>query len=64
MPVPAGIIRNPNRSTLVALIQMTPQFCSTANLDHPHDTEVTKGHFMTVSLSIRWPKSPKDIGNL
>jgi hypothetical protein len=42
---------------------MTPQFCGTANLDGPHDTEVTKGHFMTVNLSINRPIGPKDIGH-
>jgi hypothetical protein len=63
MPVSTGIIRNPHRSTLIALIQMTPQFRSTANFDGPHDTEVTKGHFMTVNLSISRSIGPKDIGH-
>jgi hypothetical protein len=61
MPVTAGIVRNPNRGAVVTLIQMTPQFCGTANLDGPHDPMMSNGNLM--SFSISRPKSPEDIGN-
>jgi hypothetical protein len=46
---------------VVALIQMTAQFCGTANLDRPHNPMMSKGHRM--SFTISRPKSPKEIGN-
>jgi len=62
MPVAAGVIRNPNGSAVIALIQMTSQFCGAANLDRPHDPMMSQGHLM--SFSISRPKNPKDICNL
>jgi hypothetical protein len=47
---------------VIALIQMTAQFGGTANLDRPHNPEMSNGHLM--SFSISWPKSLKDIRNL
>jgi hypothetical protein len=46
---------------VVALIQMTPQFRGTANLDGSHDPKMSKGQFMGFAISR--PKSPKDIGH-
>jgi hypothetical protein len=46
---------------VIALIQMTAQFCGTANLDGPHGPKMSKRHLMSVTIS--WPKSPKDIGD-
>jgi hypothetical protein len=63
MPVPTGVIRNPQGTALIALVDMATQFCCTANLDRPHDTKVTNRHLMTMSLSIRRPKGPEDIRN-
>jgi len=61
MPVAAGIIGNPNRPTVIALIQVTAQVCGTANLDGPHGPKMSKRQLM--SFPISWPKSPKDIGD-
>jgi hypothetical protein len=61
MPVATGIIRDPNRPTVVALIQMTPQFRGTANLDGSHDPKMSKRQLM--SFPISWPKSPEDVGH-
>jgi hypothetical protein len=61
MPVAAGIIGNPNRPTVIALIQMTPQLCGAANLDGPHGPKMSKRQLMSVTIS--WPKSPKEIGH-
>jgi hypothetical protein len=47
---------------VIALIEMTSQFGGTANLDRPHNPEMSNGHLM--SFSISWPKNPKEIGNL
>jgi hypothetical protein len=59
MPVAAGIIRDPNGSTVIALIQMAPQLRGTANLDGPHGPKMSYGHLM--SFTVSWPKGPKDI---
>jgi hypothetical protein len=61
MSISAGIIRDPNGSTVITLIQVTSQFCGTANLDSPHDPKMSKRHRM--SFSISRPKSPKEIGH-
>jgi hypothetical protein len=45
---------------VVALIQMTPQFRGTANLDGPHGPKMSKRQLMGFTISR--PKSPKDIG--
>jgi hypothetical protein len=60
MPVPAGIIGDSNGSTVIALIQMAPQIRGTANLDGPHDPEMSKRQF--TGFTISWPKSPEDVG--
>jgi hypothetical protein len=64
MAVSAGIIRNPQGATLIALVNMAPQLCCSADLDRPHHTLVTNGHLMTMNLAIGRPKSPKQIGHL
>jgi len=64
MPIPAGVVRNPQRPALITLIDMTAQFCRAANLDRPHGTKMTNGHRMPMDLPISRPKSPKDIGHL
>jgi hypothetical protein len=46
---------------VVALIQMTAQFCGTANLDGPHGPKMSKRQLM--SFPISWPKGPEDIGD-
>jgi hypothetical protein len=61
MPVSTGIIRDPNGSTVIALIQVPSQLRGTADLDGPHDTEMSNRHLM--SLSISRSKSPEDIGH-
>jgi len=61
MSISTGIIRNPNGSTVIALIQVTSQFRGTANLDGPHDPKMSKRQLM--GLTISWPKSPKEIGH-
>jgi hypothetical protein len=61
MPVPAGIIRDPDRPTVIALIQMTPQVRGTANLNGPHDPKMSKRQLMGFTIS--WPKSPEDVGH-
>jgi hypothetical protein len=61
MPVPTRIIGDSNGSTVIALIQMTPQVRGTANLDGPHDPKMSKRQLM--SFTIRWPKSPEDVSH-
>jgi hypothetical protein len=46
---------------MVALIQMTAQFCGTANLDGPHGPKMSQRQF--TGFTISWPKSPEDIGH-
>jgi hypothetical protein len=46
---------------VVALIDMTAQFCGTANLDGPHGPKMSQRQPMGFTIS--WPKSPKDIGD-
>jgi hypothetical protein len=64
MSIPAGVVRNPQRPTVITLIDVATQLCLTANLDRPHHTKVANGHLMTMSLSIGRPKGPKDIRDL
>jgi hypothetical protein len=64
MTIPAGVIRDPPLATLIALIKMTPQLSRSANLDGPHDPQVTKGYLRTMKVPIRRPKRPKNIGDL
>jgi hypothetical protein len=61
MPVSTRIIRDPNASTVIALIQMTPQVRGTANLDGPHGPKMSKRQF--TGFTISWPKSPEDVGH-
>jgi hypothetical protein len=61
MPVTAGIIRDPNGSTVIALIPMTAQFCGPAYFDGPHGPKMAKRH--RVGFPISGPKSPKDVGH-
>jgi hypothetical protein len=49
---------------LIALIDMATQLCRSATLDCPHGSKMTHGHLITMNLSIRRPKSPKDVGHL
>jgi hypothetical protein len=64
MSIPAGVIGNPLLPTMIALIDMPPQFSRPANLDGPHDPPVTKRHLRTMERPIIRPKSPKNIGDL
>jgi len=61
MPVPTRIIGDSNGSTVIALIQMTPQARGTANLDGPHGPKMSKRQFMGFTIS--WSKSPEDVGD-
>jgi hypothetical protein len=64
MSIPAGIIGDFQLTTVIALIDMPPKFSRPANLDGPHDPQMTKGHLRTMKLPIIRPKSPKNIGHL
>jgi hypothetical protein len=64
MSIPARVVGDPLLPTVIALIDMTPQLSRSANLDGPHDPQVTKGYLRTMKVPIRRPKRPKNIGDL
>jgi hypothetical protein len=64
MSIPTGVIGDLPLTAVIALIDMASQLSRTANLNGPHDPQVTKGHLQTMKFSIRRPKRPKNIGDL
>jgi hypothetical protein len=64
MSIPAGVIRDPPLTTVIALIDMAPQLSRPANLNGPHDPQVTKRHLRTMTFPIIRPEHPKNIGDL
>jgi hypothetical protein len=63
MAVPAGVVGDPQSTTMITLIHMAPKLGSAADLNSPHGTQMPHRHLMTMSLSIGRSIGPEDIGH-
>ena len=61
MAVAAGVVRDPQLTTMVTLIHMTPKLRSAADLNRSHGAQMSQGHL--VSLPVGRPIGPEDIGH-
>jgi hypothetical protein len=61
MTVAAGVVGDPQATTMITLIHMAPKLGGAANLNSPHGTQMPQRHLvgLPVGLSI----GPKDIGH-
>jgi hypothetical protein len=61
MTVPAGIVGDPQSSTMITLIHVAPKLSGAADLNSPHGTQMPQRHLvgLLVGLSI----GPEDIGH-
>jgi hypothetical protein len=63
MAVPAGVVGDPQSTTMITLIHMAPKLGAPTDLNGPHGTQMPVRHLMTMSLSIDRPIGPEDIGH-
>ena len=61
MPVPAGVVGDPDVTAGVTGLHVTAQ--GRRGLDGAHRPEVSDGHLLAVGLPIGLPKGPEDIGD-
>jgi len=62
--VAAGVIGDPQQTTMIAFIHMPAQFSSTADLNGMHGTEISYRHLPAMGFTILGTERPKNIGHL
>ena len=62
VPVPARVVGYLAMAALLALVDVSPQICRSADLDGVHGAQVSEGELM--SFSVRGAVSAEDVGHL